>query len=209
MRNTTDLMHLLEENKDKFQFLMFFTFFPDKEDGKFWDIGIMRRKEDNESGANYVEWLRQGLIIPTSGSENDLTKVADWLYSLYTKYDIKLFKAGYDQRFCKDFLKRMEEYYYPDTCEIVWQNKITLSNPMKLVEAELKNKNINYNNNPILKWNFLNCSMEMDRLGQVIAVKINNQASKRIDGAVAVIICTEMYRRYKTEFRQMIDRMGK
>ena len=49
MRNTTDLKHLLEENKDKFQFLMFFTFFPDKEDGKFWDIGIMRRKEDNES----------------------------------------------------------------------------------------------------------------------------------------------------------------
>lgn len=200
MSETTDLtacaILLMKPNDDK-MYVYVKYFLPENK---------IHGKEDIESGANYVEWLRQGLIIPTSGSENDLTKVADWLYSLYTKYDIKLYKAGYDQRFCKDFLKRMEEYYYPDTCEIVWQNKITLSNPMKLVEAELKNKNINYNNNPILKWNFLNCSMEVDRLGQVIAVKINNQASKRIDGAVATIILFEMFRRYRTEFKQMIDR---
>lgn len=200
MSETTDLtacsVLLMKPNDDK-MYIYTKYFLPENK---------IHSKEDNESGANYVEWLRQGLIIPTGGSENDLTKVADWLYSLYKQYDIKLFRAGYDQRFCKDFLKRMEEYYYPDTCEIVWQNKVTLSNAMKLVEAELKAKNINYNNNPILKWNLLNCSMEMDRLGQIIAVKINNIASKRIDGAVATIICMEMFRRYRTEFKQMIDR---
>lgn len=161
-------------------------------------------KKDDSSGADYIEWLRQGLIEVTAGNENDLSKIADWFYYLYETYDIKMFKAGYDQKFSKDFLKKMDEYGFE--YEMVYQSKAILSNPMKLVEADLKSKNINYNNNPILKWNFLNCSMEMDRLGQIIAVKINNQPSRRIDGAVSTIILFEMYRRYRNEFTQMIER---
>ena len=161
-------------------------------------------KKDDSSGADYIEWLRAGLIEVTAGNENDLSKIADWFYYLYKTYDIKMFKAGYDQKFSKDFLKKMDEYGFE--YEMVYQSKAILSNPMKLVEADLKSKNINYNNNPILKWNFLNCSMEMDRLGQIIAVKINNQPSRRIDGAVSTIILFEMYRRYRNEFTQLVER---
>ena len=47
MRNTTDLMHLLEENKEKYGFIMFFTFFPDRETDN-WEIGIMKKNEDED-----------------------------------------------------------------------------------------------------------------------------------------------------------------
>lgn len=40
--------------------------------------------------------------------------------------------------------------------------------------------------------------MEIDTLGNVMAVKINNQAGRRIDGAVTLIILYEIYRRYRT-----------
>ena len=46
----------------------------------------------------------------------------------------------------KTFLNRMEEYGFE--FEMVYQNKLTLSNPMKLVEADLKGQLINYQRKP-------------------------------------------------------------
>lgn len=154
---------------------------------------------DRESGAKYEEWVRDGYIELTAGNDNDLTKVADWFYSLYTDYGIELIKCGYDQRFAKDFLKRMEEYFGADKCEMVYQNKNVMSTPMKLVEADLKSRLLNYNENPVDRWCFGNASMQIDNLGLVMCVKINDQKNRRIDGAVTTIILYEMFRRYKSD----------
>lgn len=159
---------------------------------------------DFSSGASYLEWAKKGYLKICEGNENDLSVVADWFYEIYKKYNIKLLKCGYDQRFAKDFLNRMD--YYGFECEMVYQNKQVLSNPMKLLEADLKSQRINYNENPIDQWCFGNASVEVDNFGQCMAVKINNQAAKRIDGAVTTIILYEMYRRYRSEFNQYVNR---
>ena len=129
--------------------------------------------------------------------------MADWFYSLYTDYGIRLIKVGYDVKYAKEFLKRMDNYGFD--CELVAQNKITLSNAMKLVEADLKSQLINYNENPVDRWCLGNASMEIDNLGNVMAVKINNQAGRRIDGAVTLIILYEIYRRYRTELNNKLQ----
>lgn len=157
---------------------------------------------DKSSGAKYREWAKQGLLTICEGNENDLSIVGDWFYSLYRDYKIKVIKCGYDQRFAKDFLSRMDHYGFD--CEMVVQNKQILSSPMKLLEADLKSRKVNYNENEIDKWCFGNASIEVDNFGNCMAVKINNQASRRIDGAVTNIILYEMYRRYRTEFMQYI-----
>lgn len=164
----------------------------------------LENSPDFSSGANYLEWAKNGYLKICDGNENDLSVVADWFYEIYKKYNIKLLKCGYDQRFAKDFLNRMD--YYGFECEMVYQNKQTLSNPMKLLEADLKSQSINYNENPIDQWCFGNASVEVDNFGQCMAVKINNQAAKRIDGAVTTIILYEMYRRYRSEFNQYVNR---
>lgn len=164
----------------------------------------LENSPDFSSGAKYFEWAKDGYIKICEGNENDLSIVADWFYDLYKSYNIKLLKCGYDQRFAKDFLNRMD--YYGFECEMVYQNKQTLSNPMKLLEADLKSQRINYNENPIDQWCFGNASVEVDNFGQCMAVKINNQATKRIDGAVTAIILYEMYRRYRSEFNQYVNR---
>lgn len=160
----------------------------------------LEQNNDIQSGAKYSEWAKQGILTICDGNENDLSIVADWFYKLYSQYKIKLLKCGYDQRFARDFLNRMD--YYGFDYEMVYQNKQTLSNAMKLLESDLKCQHINYNENPIDKWCFSNASMEIDNFGNCMAVKINNQASKRIDGCVTNIILYEMYRRYKSEFTQ-------
>ena len=53
-------------------------------------------------------------------------------------------------------------------------------------------------------WCLGNAAVEVDNLGNCQAVKIAGQASKRIDGAVTLIILYEMYRRYRSDFSKML-----
>lgn len=164
----------------------------------------LQNSDDRSAGAKYSEWAKDNILTVCEGNDVDLTLVADWFYQLYKEYGFRLYKCGYDVKFSKDFLKRMEEYGFET--EIVIQNKLTLSNAMKLVEADFKARRVNYNENPIDSWCLGNASMEIDDLGNVMCVKINNQLTRRIDGAVTLIILYEIYRRYRSDFtRNLLD----
>ena len=160
--------------------------------------------DDKQAGAKYRDWAKDGLLTICEGNDIDLTLVADWFFTLYKDYGLRLYKCGYDIKFSKDFLRRMDEYGFET--EIILQNKITLSNAMKLVESDLKAQYVNYNENEIDAWCLSNAAMEIDDVGNVQAVKIAGQPGKRIDGAVTLIIVYEMYRRYRSEFKTMIER---
>lgn len=162
----------------------------------------LENSDDKEAGADYVEWARQGLMTIHEGNEVEISKIADWFYSLYKDYDIKTYKCGYDQRYAKTFLDKMDEYGFE--CEMIYQNRHVMSSPMKLVEAELKARLINYNQHKVDKWCLGNSSMEMDNLGNVMCVKVNNQPGRRIDGAVTFIILYEVYRRFRSNFTRMV-----
>lgn len=191
LAETTDLVNakiLMLKPGDKTKYVHSMYFIPESK---------LELSDDKEAGAKYAEWARDGYITICEGNDVDLTRVADWFYELYRDYGIRLYKCGYDVKFSKEFLKQME--YYGFDCEIVLQNKFVMSNPMKLVEADLKAQLINYNENPVDQWCLGNASMEIDNLGNVLCVKINNQASRKIDGAVTLIILYEMYRRYRSD----------
>lgn len=157
--------------------------------------------DDKEQGAKYEEWARQGLLTIHEGNEIDISQIADWFYKLYKDYGLRPYKVGYDQRYAKPFIDKMNDYGFD--CEMIYQGKV-LSNAMKLVEADLKSKLINYNGNEMDKWNLGNCAIQMDNLGNIMPVKVNNAKGKRIDGAVTLIILYETFRRYRSDFIQMI-----
>lgn len=158
--------------------------------------------DDKAAGANYEEWARKDLLTIHEGNEIDITKIADWFYQLYKDYGIKSYIAGYDQRFSKAFTDRMSDYNLE--VEMILQGKV-LSNAMKYVEADLKDKVINYNSNEMDKWCLGNSAIEMDNLGNIMCVKVKKQANKRIDGAVTLIILYEIYRRYRNEFHKLVN----
>ena len=190
---TTDLSNakiLLMKPGDKTKYIYSHYWIPESK---------LADSDDKEAGAEYSEWARDNFVSIHEGNEIDLSGVADWFYKLYKEYKIKPYMTGYDQRFSKTFTDRMEEYNL--ATEMILQGKV-LSNAMKLTEAELKSKNVNYNQNPVDKWCLGNCSIEVDGLGNIMPVKI--QANKRIDGAVTLIGLYEVYRRYKQEFQQLV-----
>lgn len=153
--------------------------------------------DDKAAGAKYKEWAKAGLLTICEGNDIDLTLVADWFFQLYKDFGLRLYKCGYDVKFSKEFLRRMDEYGFD--CEVVLQDKKTLSNAMKLCESDLKSRLINLNENEIDYWCLGNAAIEVDSLGNCQAVKIAGQPSKRIDGAVTLIILYEMYRRYRSD----------
>lgn len=164
--------------------------------------GKMQNSDDKNAGAQYAEWAKQGHLTICEGNENDLTIVADWLAGLKKQYGIKIVKCGYDVKFAKEFLKRMDDYGIET--ELIQQTKFVMSSPMKLVEADLKSKIINYGLNPVDKWCLSNASIEVDNTGRVMCVKIRGQHSKRIDGAVTLIILYATLQRFKSEYQKYI-----
>lgn len=164
--------------------------------------------DDKQAGAKYKEWAKDGLLTITEGNDVDLSVIADWFYSLYTDYNIRLWKCGYDQKFAKDWISRMEYYGWMksggDESDLVMilQNAQTLTNAIKLTEADLKHQLIYYDNNEIDKWCLRNAGITVDNKGYCLLIK--QEPGKRIDGAVCLVILYETYRRYRTEFKTII-----
>lgn len=204
LAETTDLVSakaLLMKPDDPKKYIVSHYFIPENK---------LIEADDKIAGAHYKEWAEDGLMTITEGSDVDLAIVADWFYSLYEKYNIKLWKCGYDQRFSKDWLKRMEYYGWfktgnDDSSDVIMinQNAQTLTNAIKLTESDFKHKLIYYNNHAVDKWCFGNAGLKVDNNGSLI---VKMETKKRIDGAVSLAILYEMYRRYRTDFKTIVEK---
>lgn len=204
LAETTDLVSakaLLMKPDDNRKYIISHYFIPENK---------LIESDDKEAGAKYKEWAEQGYMTLTEGADVDLAIVADWFYSLYEEYNIKLWKCGYDQRFSKDWIKRMEYYGWFKTGNdeltdlvMINQNAQTLTNAIKLAESDFKHKLIRYNNHAVDKWCYGNAGLKVDKNGCLI-VKL--EPNKRIDGAVSLAILYEMYRRFRNDYRGIIER---
>ena len=191
---TTDLANakiLIMKADDKKKYVFSHYFIPESK---------LTDSDDKEAGAEYKEWAKQGLLTIHEGNEIDISQVADWFFLMLKEYGLKPYKIGYDQRYAKTFIDRCEEYGFET--EMLAQGR-ALSNAMKLVEADLKSKLIMYQND-IDKWCLQNCCCEVDNVGNIQPVKARGQQSKRIDGAVTLIMLYEMLRRYRSDYRALI-----
>lgn len=154
----------------------------------------LEEKNDKSSGAQYEEWAKQGLIRIVDGTFTNTSVVADWFYELYKNYKIRTYKIGYDFKFCNEFLTRADEYGFET--EIILQRAEVLSQPISITEAELQDKLI-IGLNEVDKWCLSNATLHVNNQGFGILEKIKGQGSRKIDGAVTLVMAMEMYRRYR------------
>lgn len=157
----------------------------------------LEASDDKEAGAEYALWARQGLLTICEGNEIDITQIADWFATLIKTYGLRIYRIGYDERFSKTFLARCEDYGIET--ERIEQGR-ALSNAMKLVEADFHSRLINYGGNDMDRWCLKNCSCRVDEQMNIQPVKMPGQTSRRIDGAVTLIMLYETYRRYRSDF---------
>lgn len=159
--------------------------------------GKLERANDASAGAKYLEWAQKGFIKICPGNYLTPSVIADWFAELYKEYGIRLYKCGYDARFATDFLSRMAEYGFETV--LVYQSPEVLNSPIKMVEADLKSRQI-IGNNELDRWCFGNAALKVDTRGNGLVVKIDGLVSKKIDGAVTTVIVYEVFKRFRTEF---------
>ena len=133
----------------------------------------------------YDKWEKRGLVTICEGAKVNYTDVTQWFLRMNEEYQISTLWVGYDPWNTQYWVEEMKEYGF-EMVE-VRQGAKTMSNPMKQLEADLIEKNVNYNNNPILKWCLCNTAVKRDENDNIRPVKGQKQRA-RIDGTVSLII---------------------
>ncbi len=160
---------------------------------------IEKRKE--EDNVPYDIWVKRGLLTLTEGSQNDFTKVTEWFKDMVYGHGIRPLWVGYDPWNSRYWVNEMKDSGFD--MEEVRQGVFSLSEPMKQLEADLKNRLVVYDDNPILKWCLANTQAKVDINGNIQPCKLNSKY-KRIDGAVALIIAYAVLNRHKIEYENMM-----
>ena len=148
----------------------------------------------NDDKIPYDKWEKRGLVTLCEGAKIDYCDVTQWFLKMQDDLKINTLWVGYDPWNTQYWVEEMKNYGF-EMYE-VRQGAKTMSNPMKQLEADLVDKVVNYNNNPILEWCLMNTSVKRDDNDNIRPVKGQKQRA-RIDGAVSLIIAyCVMYEKY-------------
>ena len=137
----------------------------------------------------YDIWEKRGFVTICEGAKVDYSKVTEWFLRMKNEHEIAPLWIGYDPWNSNYWIDEMKSFGF-EMLEIR-QGAKTMSNPMKQLEADLIEKKVLYNDNPVLKWCLLNTAVKRDENDNIRPVKGQKQRA-RIDGAVSLIIayCT-------------------
>lgn len=158
--------------------------------------------KDSPDDVDYEQWAREGWLTIVPGNSVETSVVADYEFELLAEYDLKPFKSGYDNRFAKDYINRHAEIFGDKLTVNVKQDFKVLNNPMKTLEADMRDRIVNYQNNPVCKWCFENTGIVLDKFGRMMPTKMDT--TKRIDGTASKINCYTVLEWHKSEFQSLL-----
>ena len=124
----------------------------------------------------YDIWEKRGLVTICEGAKIDYSQVTQWLLRIKEEHEIACLYVGYDPWNSSYWINEMESAGF--NMYEVRQGAKTLSNPMKQLEADLIDKRLNYNNNPITKWCLCNTAVKRDDNDNIRPVKRTETKSK-------------------------------
>lgn len=117
----------------------------------------------------YDIWEKRGFVTICQGAKVDYSDVTNWFLKLNNEYEISTAFIGYDPWNSNYWIDEMKAAGF-EMIE-VRQGAKTMSNPMKQLEADLSEKKVNYNNNPVLKWCLTNTEVKRDENDNIRPVK--------------------------------------
>lgn len=151
----------------------------------------------------YDLWMEQGHVRLCEGNRINYHDVIEWLTEVTQEDDIYYYKAGYDSWNAKYIVDELEMLVGKEGIEPVIQGPKTFSGPLKSMEAELKANKVNYNNNPVTRWNLLNAKVNIDRNDNLALVK-TSKATRRIDAVASLMDAFITYENHKEDYLNLI-----
>ena len=149
----------------------------------YWIPANMLEKKVKDDRIPYDKWLKAGWLRLSGDSKIDYHDVSNWFLEEVRENDLRPLYVGYDSWNAQFWCDEMKSMGF--NMVEVRQGAKTMSSPMKQMKADLIDKKINYNNNPILKWCLSNTIVKMDSNENIQPDK--EKSRQRIDGAVSLI----------------------
>lgn len=135
--------------------------------------------EIRKSGRNIYDWIQEGWITKGDKRTIDLDSIYDKLVELNDEYNI--ISIQYDPYNSPDLVARLKEYGF--ICETFRQTATSFNAPLKMLEAKVYEKSIEFTN-PMLLLNFSSVKLYVDSNANIKIVK--NKQSDSVDGVVAL-----------------------
>lgn len=154
-----------------------------------------------EDRVPYDKWVERGLMRVSKGSKVDYHDITSWYIEQVQEHGVRPLWIGYDSWNANYWHDEMVESGFQMV--EVRQGAKTMSQPMKQLEADLADKKINYNNNPILKWCMTNTAVKADENGNIRPIKGTAQRA-RIDGLVSLIDAYVVLQNNLQNFKNMM-----
>lgn len=169
----------------------------------YWLPEDLLEKRTKEDKIPYDIWHENGLLRTCPGNKVHPKYITEWFVELREKYDLYIPWIGYDAWSAEYWVEEMKNYFGEESMEKVIQGKKTLSSPMKNLAADLQNKLVIYNNNPIDKWCLTNTAIDIDKNDNIQPIK-TSKSRKRIDGTAALLDAYVCLERHRNEYMNLI-----
>ena len=152
------------------------------------------------------KWVERGLIRLSGKELINYHDIADYIFSNYDKRGWRYQYINYDSYSAQYLIEELSQMGYSKDHILIptIQGFKTLSIPMQEVDADLKEKRLVYQNNPVTKWCFSNGEREKDRNGNYMLKK--GSYERKIDGAATIINAYVSYCKYKEFFLEDVNR---
>ena len=167
----------------------------------YWIPTNYLEKKVIEDKIPYDKWLKMGYLRLSGESKIDYHDITKWFIEEVQENDLRPLWIGYDSWNAQFWCDEMKENGF-DMVE-VRQGFKTESAPLKQMKADLMDKKINYNNNPILKWNLSNVAVKQDDNENIMLSK--EKARQRIDGVASLMDAYVIYVNKKQEYLNYIN----
>lgn len=159
------------------------------------------QKKIDDDKIPYDKWIERDLVRTSGDSKIDYHDVTNWFVEQVEEFGLRPLWVGYDKWSASYWCEDMKNVGF-DMVE-VRQGAQTMSVPMKQMKADLMDKKINYNNNPVLKWCLSNTTIKQDENDNIRPVK--KQSRQRIDGTVSLIDAYVVYTQKQQEYLNYIS----
>lgn len=167
----------------------------------FWIPEENIRERENRDRVPYSTWVRQGLVIPTSGNVIDYGAIRKKINDLGSVYNI--LEIGHDPWNATQLALDLEGDGF--TMIPIRQGFASLSPPTKELLNLVLSKRLRHGGNPVLRWMADSMVVKTDPAGNIKPDK--SKSTARIDGIVALIMAIDRAARHQ-ETKSVYEERG-
>jgi phage terminase large subunit-like protein len=137
------------------------------------------RERGERDKVPYPLWAEDGHILPTPGNVVDFRYVEDHIRELCARFSVR--EIAFDPHLARNMLNNLLEEGLPAV--EMRQGWVTMAPAVKELERAIIGHRFIHGGHPVLRWNFENIAVEVDKAGNKSFHK--GKSKDKIDGAVA------------------------